>query len=248
MSTTSQPVPIVVERDSAGWSETGPGLKLRPGEIHIWRQGISVTAEEVRSFWELLSADERSRAERYRFEASRRTFVICRGMLRSFLGCYLGEQPARLEFAYTQYGRPELVRSSEQNSVEFNLSHTADFALLAFSRDRRIGIDIERVRGDFDTSEIAERFFSECERSRLREIASAERHLAFFRCWTRKEAFIKALGEGLSHPLDTFDVSIERESPPRLLATRPDATDAEHWLLWDVTVPSGYVAALAGKV
>jgi 4'-phosphopantetheinyl transferase len=120
--------------------------------------------------------------------------------------------------------------------------------LLAFASDRRIGVDVEKVRRDFSTVEIAERFFSEAERCALRELPREQRHEAFFRCWTRKEAFIKALGEGLSHPLDQFDVSIAPGMPPALLATRPDAREVTRWTLRDVEVPGDYAATLAAEV
>ena len=248
MTTTSEALPVVVERDSPGLTKRGLCPELHPDEIHVWRQPFSVNAEEITALRGLLSSEERNREERYRFEASRRTFVVCRGMLRIFLGGYLGEQPARLEFTYSEYGRPELLAARDRAGVDFNVSHAENLALLAFSRNRRIGIDIEEVRRDFNTGEIAERFFSAGERTRLRGLAPAERYEGFFRCWTRKEAFIKALGEGLSHPLDSFDVSIGREDLPRLLATRPNAEEARRWRLWDIHVPSGYVAALAGEV
>jgi 4'-phosphopantetheinyl transferase len=246
MSTTSGTLPVVVERESSGLLKQGLCPDLRGGEIHVWRQRVSLTAEEMRALHKLLSPDERNREERYRFEASRQTFVVCRGMLRVLLGGYLGEQPERFEFTYSAYGRPELVPANKQNTLDFNVSHTEDFALLAFSRNRRIGIDIERVRRDFDAGEIAERFFSESERTRLRELSPNERYEGFFRCWTRKESFIKALGEGLSHPLDSFDVTIEPDVPARLVATRPN-DEAARWRLWDINVPSGYVAALAAE-
>jgi 4'-phosphopantetheinyl transferase len=247
MSPTSETLPVVTEHDSPGLLNHGLCPELSGDEIHVWRQRISVTAEELKTLRELLSPEERNREERYRFEASRRTFVVCRGMLRVFLCGYLGTQPERFEFAYSEYGRPELVPANEPCALDFNVSHTEDFALLAFSRNRRIGVDIEQVRNDFNTSEIAERFFSESERTRLRRLAPSERHQSFFRCWTRKESFIKALGEGLSHPLDSFDVSIEPDDPPRLLATRPN-DETSRWQLWDINVPSGYVAALAAEI
>ena len=131
------------------------------------------------------------------------------------------------------------------NGLDFNLSHSAGIVLLAFARRRRIGIDIEAVRRDFSTTEIAERFFSPAERTALRQLPHGQRHQAFFRCWTRKEAFIKALGEGLSHPLDQFDVNLAPGEPAVLLATRPDATEAGRWALWNVPTAGNYAAALA---
>ena len=235
----------IAEYDSSGPLNGPHCLRMRPGEIHVWRQSTGVADQELAFLWDLLSVEERVRAERYKFEVSRRTFIVCRGMLRVLLGCYLEALPKKLQFAYGKYGRPELARSDAQIDLDCNVSHTDDFALLAFAHSRKIGVDIEKVRQDFDTLEISERFFSEYERTKLRALPAEERYESFFRCWTRKESFIKALGEGLTHPLDSFDVSITKEGPPLLLETRPNGEEASLWRLWDVKVPAGYVAALA---
>src|SRR5208283_6416 len=142
---------------------------------------------------------------------------------------------------------PMLATSASSDTLDFNVSHTAGLALLAFARGRKIGIDVERIRRDFGTAEIAERFFSKAERAALRELPQEQRHEAFFRCWTRKEAFIKALGEGLSHPLDQFDVSLAPGQPAALLAARPHAEEVTRWSLWDLQVPGDYSAALAAE-
>jgi 4'-phosphopantetheinyl transferase len=247
MSLTSESLPVVLDFDSPGPLNVQHCLKLQPGEIHVCRQAIAVGDQELGSLWEVLSAEERTRAERYRFEVSRRTFVVCRGMLRVLLGNYLGESPEQLEFSYSKYGKPELAANGSRVGIEFNVSHTDEFALLAFALNRKIGIDIEKVRMDFNTLEISEHFFSESERTTLRAMAPDKRYEGFFRCWTRKEAFIKALGEGLTHPLNSFDVSIEQGIPPKLLATRPNTEEAARWQLWDVTVPSPYLATLAAE-
>src|SRR5208283_3082224 len=143
---------------------------------------------------------------------------------------------------------PMLATSASSDTLDFNVSHTAGLALLAFARGRKIGIDVERIRRDFGTAEIAERFFSKAERAALRELPQEQRHEAFFRCWTRKEAFIKALGEGLSHPLDQFDVSLDPHAPAALLATRPDAHEVDRWKLLDIRLLGDFVAALALEV
>src|SRR5439155_2208354 len=171
-------------------------------------------------------------------------FLISHGMLRMLLGSYLSIAPQEVCFQCGSHGKPELDCATVQSTLSFNISHTDGLALCAFSSRFRIGVDVEKVRTDFNTAEIAERFFSLAEREALRGLPAQEQHEAFFRCWTRKEAYIKALGEGLSHPLHQFDVSL-RKTAVALLATRPVASDAAGWFLHAVPLPEGYVGAVA---
>ncbi len=220
-------------------------LALGPNEIHVWRQPLTRTLDEIAWFRQLLSPDELERATRFRFESSRADYIISRGTLRFLLGLYLSAAGEDLRFDYSAYGRPSLHADSPWPSLDFNVSHSGEIVLLAFAHWRRIGVDVEKIRRDFGTDEIAERFFSTAECDSLRLLPVEQRHEAFFRCWTRKEAFIKALGEGLSHPLNQFDVSLTADSPAVLLATRPDAQEVKRWQLWNLQVPSDYSAALA---
>ncbi len=220
---------------------------LTRDEIHVWRMSRERGSAELMALRRLLSADEERRAARFRFDTDRNEYIVSRGVLRTLLGSYVDLPPEKLGFAYTEYGRPSLVAPGSDTTLDFNISHSGDQVLLAFARGRKVGIDVERVRRDFGTNEIAERFFSEAERLALRELPVELRHEAFFRCWTRKEAFIKALGEGLSHPLDQFDVSLAPAMPAALLATRPDEKEVTRWKLWDIQVPGDYAAALAAE-
>jgi len=223
-------------------------LPLNSDEIHIWHQHLKCPEHVTQAFGALLAPDELARAARFRFASNRDEFIVSRGTLRWLLGRYMNCQPEKLHFTYSQYGRPQLEGSAFGECVEFNISHSGDLAVLAFRRTRRIGIDIEQIRTDFSTAEIAERFFSFAEREALRALPLEHRHVGFFTCWTRKEAFIKALGEGLSHPLDHFDVSLSPGQPAALLATRPDAREARCWSLCDISVPAGYAGALATEL
>ena len=220
---------------------------LAQNEIHIWHQNLAPGRADVEALGGLLSPDEMERALRFRFDANRNEFMVCRGTLRALLGQYLGVPPKELCFEYSEFGRPRLATVHSEGDLDFNVSHSGGHALLGFARGRKMGLDIEKIRWDFGTSEIAERFFSEAERSALRYLPQEQRHEAFFRCWTRKEAFIKALGEGLSHPLDQFDVSLAPSVPAQLLATRPDAKEAQRWRIWDLQAPTGYSAALVAE-
>ena len=129
--------------------------------------------------------------------------------------------------------------------MRFNVSHTDGLALLAFVRTRDIGVDVEKIKAATDAKKLAERFFSDRERSFLESLSGEELHAAFFRCWTRKEAYVKARGEGLSLPLHQFDVSVAEDEPQALLATRPDPSEADRWVLRDLPTSPGYAAALA---
>lgn len=179
-------------------------------------------------------------------EQDRARFISCRAALRRVLAGLLGSHPAVVEFEYSPFGKPALA-GQHRAEVHFNVSHSHDLALIAASRGHAVGIDVEQLRPDFASEDIARRFFSPSERDALAQLPAEMRVDAFFRCWTRKEAFVKAIGEGLSYPLDKFDVSVTPEEPPRLLrvGVGDGAAAAASWSLHDVPVPSGFVAALA---
>ncbi len=217
-------------------------------DVHVWQRYLGVQSEDQEYYRRLLSPDETARAHRFRFESDRNNFIIARGTVRELLGQYLTIPPGELRFAYSAFGRPFVADFNAPTAFDFNISHSGGMALMAFSMGHRIGIDVEKVRQDFATDEIADRFFSSSEYAALRGLPEDERHAAFFRCWTRKEAFIKALGEGLSHPLDQFDVSVDRDTPAVLLATRPDANEVHRWKLHDIELPGDYAAALALEI
>jgi 4'-phosphopantetheinyl transferase len=200
---------------------------------------------DAESNWrELLSADEKERAARFHFERDRQCFCATRAVLRSLLGVYLEASPKELSFQYSDKGKPSLGTCRLDCELAFNVSHSGELALLGFSRSSQIGVDIEKIKDDFDTAAIASRFFSAEEQVQLSRLPADQQHQAFFRCWTRKEAFIKALGEGLSHPLDQFDVSLDASSSVSL-TTRPEPAEAERWLLQAIDVGPSYAGAFA---
>ena len=216
--------------------------ELLPGVVHLWQGSLQASTAAVEACYELLSAEEREKAARYRVERPRGDFILTRGTLRALLAKYLHTTPGDFSFHYTQYGKPLLDGDSD---LRFNVSHTAGLALIAFVRNHEVGVDVEKVRAQTDVLNLAERFFSDHERRALRTLSGDELHAAFFRCWTRKEAYIKAKGEGLSLPLHQFDVSIEPRENHALLATRPDQTEAARWMLSDIAITPGYAAAVA---
>ena len=225
----------------SGGASLGP---IAPDFVHVYFGLLNPASDEVYKLSALLSEDETQRASRFHFNKNRNEFILTRGGLRTMLGSYLGISPHEIRFAYTGHGKPYLADPPGQQ-LTFNVSHTDGLVAFAFGWNRAVGVDVEAVRTNFKVEEIAERFFSTAEKRSLGEFPPAERYAAFFRCWTRKEAYIKARGEGLSHPLAQFDVSLAEDPEHTLLATRPDPGEAGLWLLRPFTVPTGFAAALA---
>ncbi|HZD30061.1 MAG TPA: 4'-phosphopantetheinyl transferase superfamily protein [Candidatus Angelobacter sp.] len=231
-------------REFSFHEEFAPFPELTEREIHLWHRKLFPGEAGIAPLRSLLSEDELERAQRFRFDPDRHEFIHSRGTLRTLLGAYLRVPPEVLRFAYNSYARPMLTGFTNLTELDFNVSHSGGVTLWAFALGRKVGVDVEKARCDFSTLEIADRFFSASEQHTLRALPAEQRHEAFFRCWTRKESFIKALGEGLSHPLNQFDVTLAPGAQAQLLATRPDAKEATRWAMWDIAVPDGYTAAL----
>jgi 4'-phosphopantetheinyl transferase len=224
--------------------QLGTRLPLGEGEVHLWRINLAAVASAEKRWQTILSADERARAARFHFERDRRHFTATRALLRMILAGYLDSDPAQLAFRYSEKEKPSLDPPTSTHPVEFNVSHSGTAALLAFARGRVLGVDIEIIREDFDPAALAHRFFSAHEQRQLTALDPSEKYRGFFRCWTRKEAYIKAVGTGLSLPLDQFDVSLRPSDENALLATRPEASEAALWSLREVPAGGGYVGAL----
>jgi 4'-phosphopantetheinyl transferase len=234
-----------VSSDSEISSFAGPNLSA--GDIHIWQIPLSGHELLLPSLRRLLSQDEIQRADRFYFDRDRQSFTVARAATRQVLGRYVNLSGETLAFSYGDKGKPELVQGAEGAPIKFNLSHSGEFALLAVTRGLCLGVDIERVNVDFAGEDIAERFFSRNEVAALRAIAAEARAESFFSCWTRKEAYIKALGEGLSAPLDSFDVAFGPGVPAALLSVRVSPNEIERWSLYDIVAPPGYKAALVAE-
>jgi 4'-phosphopantetheinyl transferase len=230
-------------RSCSGEFSVPAPASLLQDQVHVWRAPLPAPASAIPGLARLLAADENERAGHIRSQALHNDFLFARGMLRTLLGGYLDIPHAELRFAYSSHGKPSLAPPA--HALSFNLSHTEGMVVFAFARQRRLGIDVEKIRRDFQVQPIAERFFSLTELLALRDLPEEQRHQAFFRCWTCKEAYIKARGEGLSHPLHQFDVAVSPAQPVALLSTRPDPGEADRWLLREVPLPSDHVAALA---
>jgi 4'-phosphopantetheinyl transferase len=212
------------------------------GEVRVWTVPVGEPLTDSARL-SVLSDAERARAGRFRFERDRNRFVACRVALREILGRALRTPPADLHFEYGANGKPALA--SRKREVEFNVSHRMDVAVIAVTRGRRVGIDVEPLRPVEDPDALAARFFSEREAAALRAVSPEKRDEAFLACWTRKEAFVKALGAGLSLPLDSFSVSLEPGAPPAVLAWQGRDAERGAWTLRSWRPAPGYLAAIA---
>lgn len=219
-------------------------MKLAANEIDIWLIDLAGSEEGVQRCRCLLSLDEVQRANRFHFEKHRRRFAIARAAMRHILSRYAGLAPEKLVFSYGPKGKPELAGGLEESGIRFNLSHSSELALLAVTHGLVVGADIEWINAEFASEKVAERFFSACEVDALRALPRTERVEAFFSCWTRKEAYIKALGEGLSVPLDSFAVAFGPGVPAALLHVKVDPMEVLRWSMYNLEAPEGYKAAL----
>jgi 4'-phosphopantetheinyl transferase len=215
---------------------------LRAGDVHVWRVDLAVNAGAVSRLAADLSEDERARAARFTFERDARRFVVARGALRALLGRYLDASPRALAFTYGAHGKPAL--EGPGGALSFNLSHSGEVAVVAVGWRRTLGVDVELWRPLPDLDALAARSFAPRERAVLDALPEGERHPAFFRCWTRKEAFIKATGQGLAQPLDAFVVSLAPGEPARFLDIDGDPRALARWTLHDLPVPAGYAGAV----
>lgn len=230
---------------ACSWEPAPRRPRLHGEEVHVWRAALARTAGEVEALKRLLSEDELRRAERFHFPHDRSNFVVARGTLREILSPYAALPPELLRFSYNAFGKPELTCAQGQTDVRFNLSHAGSLALYAVAAGREVGVDIEAVREGVSCEELAANFFSRRELAALLALPADDRRRAFFECWARKEAYIKGRGEGLSLPLDSFDVSLAPGEPAALLAARDDRPGAAHWSLRELAAGPEYAAAVA---
>lgn len=234
-----------VNPSGVGWGRFDRRYFLPEGEVHVWRINSNMPTADIVRLKRVLSPSEQERADKFRFEVDRRRSVIGRGYLRLLLGQILCIPPKSLEFKCDEFGKPHLTASGP--TPEFNLSHSGNLILIAIAWGRAVGVDIEKLRTDLEPGEIASRFFSANECKALASLVGSARYEAFFACWTRKEAYLKARGVGLSSPLDQFDVSLLPNEEPRLLMTRHDPTEAGRWRLVALETGPEYAAALAAS-
>lgn len=229
----------------SAWGQPPDTWALDETAVHVWLVAVEQMAPYAGRLATLLAADERQRAQRFHFARDRQRYVVAHGLLRVLLGSYLGQPPDRLEFVSGPHGKPALSGATGASPLRFNLAHAPGRLLYAITARREVGVDIEEVRELPAAEPIAERFFSVREREAWRAVPAHAKTAAFFACWTRKEAYLKAIGTGLAMPLDAFAVSLAPGEPARLVEVRGDPQAAARWSLRDLPPIPGYAAALA---
>lgn len=233
--------------NGAAWRLPRLPLALGVQELHVWRAWVDVPEPRLAKLAETLSLTERERANRFYFERHRKDFIAAHGILRSILGYYLGTVPAHLTFATQPGGKPYLLIPRDMPRIRFNLSHSCGLALLAVALDRDVGVDLERIRALPEALHITERYFTTGERDAIRSLPPREGVDAFFRCWTLKEAYIKARGCGFSLPLNQFEVVFAPGEPACLASLNGSSAEAFLWWVADLDVGSEYAAACAAE-
>ena len=221
-----------------------PALSFQTNGIEVVATRLTADTEDLCELATRLSGAERERASRFVFDRDRQRFIIARARLRQLLARRLGVTPESVELVYGARGKPGIARCSTNPDLRFNLSHCDDVAVYAFSYGRDVGIDVERVRVLPDADQIAARFFSRREHETYRALAPHDKPLGFFNCWTRKEAFIKALGEGLAHSLHDFDVSLTPGLPAEILRVGTTSGDRCGWRTESFSPAPGFIAAV----
>ena len=215
--------------------------KLSANAVHIWSASTDIDEKQLHYLQSIISEDEQKRAAKFYFEKDRVRFIVARGFLRMILACYIKKTPEEFRFRYNKFGKPSL-ENINNNNVQFNLSHSDKMIVYGFTSCRDIGIDIERIRTSEDTVQILDHFFSELEKEEFKMIPEEKKKETFYQCWTRKEAYIKARGEGLSIPLDDFSVTLIPGSPAKLIKADKDSAVTQ-WHMKDISVASGFAAA-----
>lgn len=220
---------------------------LAPNEVHIWYADLNLPEPNWKHLEQTLSEDEQIRAGKYAFPHLRRRFVVARGILRTLLGAYLETPPQALQLSYGAFGKPVLEGDSHTSTCHFNLSHTEEVALFAFSFDTEVGIDVELMEEGVDILHLARQYFSTREYSDLLALPIPQRLAGFYTCWTRKEAYLKALGTGLSTDLASFDVEVSPLKSAQLLQVEDARCEAQKWRLYDIPSQRGYCTSLATR-
>jgi len=230
----------------SSWSIPPPQLTLSQGEIHIWCAELDCPQILVNGLFELLTCEEQRRAANFQFERDKNRFIAARGILRSIIGhYYLKSEPARVAFRSGLRGKPYLEPAFEDSTLDFNQADSGGLALYAFARGHEIGIDIEYRRSLTDFMQIADSTFSAYEKQTLAGLPEEAIQTAFYNCWTRKEAFVKAIGEGLYFDLDKFDVTCRSDEPPMILRIDDSPVKAGKWRLTEINTIPGFAATLA---
>lgn len=220
-----------LESPSQNWTAAPHPPPLIGSDIHIWRAVLTGSPNELSHYSSILSPAEIARAERFYFERDRDRYIFGRGILRTLLGNYLGMNAAEIDIIYGEQGKPAVESRVENKSLEFNLSHSNEYAVYVFGWNHALGIDIEHIRPFSDVDDFAERFFSQSEKELIKSLADEKKWAAFFKLWTCKEALLKATGKGLTVPLNEAEISLGVNSSAQLASMSGNAEDAKRWRL-----------------
>jgi 4'-phosphopantetheinyl transferase len=244
MKEVSAPAGNPKQGPRTSWSQGHSTPAFPTGRVDVWRVRLDEPAP-VAVEASALSPDEIARAGRFHFEKDRKHFTQCRSALRALLAGYLAIPATEIRFEYLTSGKPQLVAEQNPHALQFNVSHSADVALIAVGSEQRLGVDIEKIRSDVDIAALAEQFFSLRERAGLQALPAHLRVPGFFACWTRKEAFLKATGDGLSFPLADFSVATHPDLDPELEEINGNTEAGKLWFLADLSVVDGFRATVA---
>jgi 4'-phosphopantetheinyl transferase len=216
--------------------------ELPSGEAHVWLAKLDLDSAVLENLSRFLNDEEKARAARFKVDHARDEFTAGRALLRIVLGKYLGSDPKKLTFRIGEHGKPELA---EKNAIHFNLSHTRSLAAIAVTHSGAIGVDVERVRENVDSLQLAERYFSKQESAWVRSHSVSKRAGAFFSCWTAKEAYIKALGMGLSTQLDQFAIVPDPAKLELEIQIADDPSESTEWTLSRLELSVDFRGAVA---
>jgi 4'-phosphopantetheinyl transferase len=241
---SDRPERFIQERENVDRGRV-PTKFLGQAEVHLWVVPLILSAENSSYFKSILSLDEQERAGRFRKIGAAQRYIAARGSLRSLLGAYLTIEPDRLQFAYDAFGKPHLAGEEPLGSMRFSVSHSEDLALFGFARGHEMGVDVERIRPDIDFEDLAARYFSPNELKKLRALPADQQREAFYCGWTRKEAYLKGHGEGLSFPLDRVEVSLTPGEPAMILKAFGDRGVSRRWIVQHLSPAPGYIGAAA---
>ncbi len=228
---------------TSNWNLPPDKIELLTEDVHVWSASLDVQEEEMQSLLRILDFEERARANRFYFERDRSRFIVCHAYLRTILAYYLDIEPERLEFNYTPKGKPYLVQRFRGKELQFNLSHSHEFALYAVTINRQVGVDLEYIYLFAETDALTDRILTKRERAEWHKSTGNERIWSLFRYWTCKEAFVKATGEGLTMPLNRIHISLVPDEA-RLISANHSLREASRWSLQELNPVPGFAAAV----
>lgn len=223
------------------WIKPPPKLSLSRGEVHLWKVDLLKPPRPFHYYKDIISEAEATRAARFYFEKDQRQFIVGRASLRELLGQYLTQEPRSIQFTFSEFGKPFFPNIQE---LQFNISHSGGLALMGFTIQAQIGVDLEKIKPKLEIEQIASRFFAEKEKNTLLQLPVDRQAVSFYQCWTSKEAFIKAHGQGLSLPLDQFEVEVHPDQPAALKAVHWEPKLVDSWDLHGFIPAENFVGAV----